>query len=171
MKLISILFGSVLLCLTPTVFAQWQWLEKDGHKVFSDRAPPPDIAEKNILKRPAGRIAQAQPQPKEPADMPVATGSAPPANIAKPAGGVDKELEAKKKAAAAAEEAKKKAEEEKLAKVKVENCTRAKAAKATFDSGVRISRTNANGEREIIDDAARNEESKRIQGIIDRDCK
>ena len=97
MKLISILFGSVLLCLTPTVFAQWQWLEKDGHKVFSDRAPPPDIAEKNILKRPAGRIAQAQPQPKEPADTPVATGSAPPANIAKPAGGVDKELEAKKK--------------------------------------------------------------------------
>jgi hypothetical protein len=153
--------------LTPTVFAQWQWLDKDGHKVFSDRAPPPDIAEKNILKRPAGRSAQAQPQPTEP----VATGSAPPANIAKPAGGVDKELEAKKKAAAAAEEAKKKAEDEKIAKIKVENCTRAKAAKATFESGVRIARTNANGEREIIDDAARNEESKRIQGIIDRDCK
>jgi hypothetical protein len=167
MKLISVLLGSVLLCLTPTVFAQWQWLDKDGHKVFSDRAPPPDIAEKNILKRPAGRSAQAQPQPTEP----VATGSAPPANIAKPAGGVDKELEAKKKAAAAAEEAKKKAEDEKIAKIKVENCTRAKAAKATFESGVRIARTNANGEREIIDDAARNEESKRIQGIIDRDCK
>jgi hypothetical protein len=171
MKLISILFGSVVLCFTPTVFAQWQWLDKDGHKVFSDRAPPPDIAEKNILKRPAGRSAPAQPQLTDPADAPVATASSMPANVAKPAGGVDKELEAKKKAAAAAEEAKKKAEDEKLGKARVENCNRAKAAKATFESGVRISRTNANGEREIIDDAARNEESKRIQGIIDRDCK
>ena len=116
-------------------------------------------------------MAPAQPQPAEPADAPVASPPLQPANPAKPAGGVDKELEAKKKAAVAAEEAKKKADDEKLVKAKVENCARAKSAKATFDSGVRISRTNPNGEREVFDDAARNEESKRIQGIIDRDCK
>jgi hypothetical protein len=33
--------------------AQWQWIDKDGRKVYSDRSPPSDIQEKNILKRPA----------------------------------------------------------------------------------------------------------------------
>jgi hypothetical protein len=32
--------------------AQWVWLDKDGSKVFSDRAPSGSIPEKNILKRP-----------------------------------------------------------------------------------------------------------------------
>ena len=48
---------------------------------------------------------------------------------------------------------------------------RAKQAKASFDSGLRISRTNAAGEREFMDDAARASELKRIQGIIASDCK
>jgi hypothetical protein len=176
MKLIPTLFSALLLCVTTTAFAQWQWIDKDGRKVFSDRSPPTEIAEKNILKRPPGRSAPAQPQP---ADAPAAEGtaasvplaSAQPPAAAKPAGGVDKELEAKKKTAVAAEEAKKKAEDEKIAAAKADNCNRARLAKTSFDSGVRISRTKANGEREIMDDAARNEESKRIQSIIDKDCK
>jgi hypothetical protein len=93
-----------------------------------------------------------------------------PAPAAKGAG-VDKELEAKKKQAADAEAAKKKADEERITKAKIENCARAKQAKATFDSGVRVARTNAAGEREVMDDAARDAETKRIQSIIDRDCK
>jgi type IV secretory pathway VirB10-like protein len=175
MKLISTLFSGLLLCVATTTFAQWQWIDKDGRKVFSDRSPPAEIAEKNILKRPPGRNAPAQPQP---ADAPAAEGTAlstplaPAAPAAaKPVGGVDKELEAKKKAAIAAEEAKKKAEDEKFAAARADNCNRAKLAKTTFDSGVRVSRTKANGEREVMDDAARNEESKRIQSIIDKDCK
>jgi len=170
MKLISTLFAGVLLCSVTTAFAQWQWIDKDGRKVFSDRAPPADIIEKNILKRPAGRGAPAQPQPAD-ADAAATPVQAAPIAVTKPVGGVDKELETKKKAAAAAEEAKKKAEDEKVVKAKVENCTRAKLAKTTFDSGVRVSRTKADGEREVMDDAARSEETKRIQGIIDRDCK
>ena len=94
---------------------------------------------------------------------------APALAASKPAG--DKTLEAKKKQAEEAEAAKRKAEEERIAKAKAENCTRAKQAKATFDSGVRVSRTNANGEREVLDDAARAAETQRIQGIIDSDCK
>ncbi|MBX9817281.1 MAG: DUF4124 domain-containing protein, partial [Burkholderiaceae bacterium] len=62
-------------------------------------------------------------------------------------------------------------DEERVAKAKIENCARAKQAKATFDSGVRLSRTNAAGEREVMDDAARAAEAQRIQGIINTDCK
>ena len=36
--------------------AQWQWIDKDGRKVFSDRPPPADIQEKNILKQPGGSL-------------------------------------------------------------------------------------------------------------------
>jgi hypothetical protein len=84
---------------------------------------------------------------------------------------LDKELEAKKKQAAEAEAAKRKAEEDRLSKAKAENCSRAKQAKLNFESGVRVSRTNASGEREILDDTARAVEIKQVQGVIDSDCK
>lgn len=85
--------------------------------------------------------------------------------------GVDKDLLEKKKQAEDAEAAKKKAEEEKALKARVENCARAKQAKATFDSGVRVARQNDKGEREVMDEAARATETKRIQTIIDADCR
>lgn len=150
--------------------AQWQWLDKDGRKVFSDRPPPQDIPEKSILKQPHGR-------PMAPA--PVAAASAAdtaPATAAKPAAsaagsGKDKALEEKKAQAEAAEAAKKKAEEQKLAQARAENCKRAREGKATLDSGVRMARTNEKGEREVLDDTQRAAELKRINGIIQSDCK
>jgi hypothetical protein len=45
-----------------------------------------------------------------------------------------------------------------------------KRPQAQIDSGVRIARTNAKGEREILDDAARAVEAKRHEGVIARDC-
>jgi hypothetical protein len=43
-----------------SAFAQWQWIDKDGRKVYSDRSPSSDIPEKNILKRPGNaRISVA----------------------------------------------------------------------------------------------------------------
>jgi hypothetical protein len=85
--------------------------------------------------------------------------------------GKDKELQDKKKLAEAAEAEKKKAQEEELAKMRADNCERAKRSKASFDSGVRISRTNAKGEREFLDDAQRAAETKRLEKLIANDCK
>ena len=170
MKMLQMLLFTALAGASIVASAQWQWIDKDGHKVFSDRAPPADIVDKNILKRPAGRSVPVNTtDAAESTEAPVAA-PAVPANSVK-AGGVDKELEAKKKQAADAEAAKRKAEEERVTKAKIENCARAKQAKASFDSGVRISRTNAAGEREFLDDDTRAAEQKRIQGIIASDCK
>lgn len=169
--------GLVLVACTvsTSLFAQWQWLDKDGRKVYSDRPPPTDIPAKNILKQPAGRTSMPTPiapMVADEANKPVAGASAPVVAASGPKGsGVDKELEEKKKKAAQAELAKKKAEEEQLATAKAENCARAKQAKATYDSGMRIARTNEKGEREMLDEAARAAESKRIQSVIDADCK
>lgn len=163
------LFGAV------AAQAQWQWIEKDGRKVYSDRPPPADVLEKNILKRPGGVKAAQSAAVVGAADPALAAASAASAAAA-PAGNVpklssvDKELEEKKKRTADAETAKRKAEEERVAKVRADNCSRAKQAKATLDSGVRIARTNAKGEREVMEDPAREEEGKRIQGVIASDC-
>lgn len=163
------LFGAV------AAQAQWQWIEKDGRKVYSDRPPPADVLEKNILKRPGGVKAAQSAAVVGAADPALAAASAASAAAA-PAGNVpklssvDKELEEKKKKTADAETAKRKAEEERVAKVRADNCSRAKQAKATLDSGVRIARTNAKGEREVMEDPARAEEAKRIQGVITSDC-
>lgn len=130
--------------------AQWQWVDNQGKKVFSDQAPPADVPEKNILRRP-GKAAAAAPAPK--------------------ATGVDKELEEKTRKAEEAEKAKRAAEEQKLAKAKADNCNRARQGKATMDSGMRVARLNDKGEREIMDDQARAAEQRRLQDVISADCK
>jgi len=158
----------VLACAsTPLAFAQWQWVDKDGRKVFSDQPPPASVPADKVLKRPGNRPAPAEPEPV------AAAASAPKAAAASmpKVTGKDKELEEKKKAVAAAEAEKKKQQEEEHAKARAENCTRARQAKATLDSGVRLTVTNAKGEREIMDDASRNAEARRLQSIIDKDCK
>lgn len=159
----------VLACLVSTaVSAQWQWLGKDGRPVFSDRAPPADVPEKSIVQRP-GKSA-ALPDAQAGAAEAAASTVKAPASGPKP-GGVDKALEEKKKKLEAAEAAKRKAEEDRIAAAKTDNCQRARSAKAGLDSGVRLARLNAKGEREVMDDAARLAESKRVQAIIDADCK
>lgn len=152
--------------------AQWQWIDKDGRKVFSDRAPPLDIPDKSILKQPGGNLGariDAKPAAAAGAAEPAGAASAPKLP-ALAGGGKDKELEEKKAQAEAAEAAKKKAEEEKNAKAKADNCTRARQAKATFESGRLITHSNAQGERVFLDEATRAAESKRIDGIIATDC-
>jgi type IV secretory pathway VirB10-like protein len=154
-------------CLLPfAASAQWQWIDNHGKKVFSDQPPPAEVPEKNILRRagvPPSRGATGAPAEMAPAR---ATEAVAP----KPAG-VDKELEAKKKKAQDEEKARQDAEAAKVAKAKADNCERARQAKATYDSGMRVARVNANGEREILDDTARAAEQKRLQSIIQSDCK
>lgn len=160
-----------LACALPALcLAQWQWIDKDGRKVFSDQSPPADIPAKNIIKQPGagkGRPVAVG----EPAPAPAASQPAKPAASAPKLSGKDKDLEEKRKLAEAAEAEKKKAKEEEIAKARADNCERAKRAKANFDTGVRISQTNAKGEREIMDDAQRAAEVKRIEKVIASDCR
>jgi hypothetical protein len=171
MKLFQTLLAVSLALTCVAASAQWQWIDKDGHKVFSDRAPPMDVLEKNIIKRPGGRPSDAATDAGTTTSEAPQTPSAAPQPNATKGMGIDKDLEAKKKQAADAELAKRKTEEERATKAKIENCARSKQAQATFDSGVRISRTNASGEREVMDDATRAAELKRIQAVIASDCK
>ncbi|MDO9359725.1 MAG: DUF4124 domain-containing protein [Polaromonas sp.] len=155
--------------------AQWQWIDKDGRKVFSDRPPTSEIKDKDILKKPGGRApapmpaeagdAAASPAPATAANKPRVDPNAPKIS------GKDSELQAKKKKLDEEAAARKKADDDKFAEVQADNCDRAKKSLATFQSGARVSATNAKGEREIMDDAAKAVEIRRMQGIVERDCK
>ncbi len=164
MKPIRSLICMALCLYALAASAQWQWMDKDGRKVFSDRPPPADIPEKSILKRPGGR------GPAATAPAPVAAAPAAAPGSAAPAG-VDKSLQDKKKQAEDAEAAKRKAEEERNARLMAENCQRAQQAKAGLDSGGRMSRINEKGEREFFDEAALAAEGQRLQSIINENCK
>ncbi|KQP38782.1 hypothetical protein ASF44_10045 [Pseudorhodoferax sp. Leaf274] len=153
--------------LSMPVAAQWMWRDAAGKPVFSDRPPPADIPDKNVLQRPSGAARAVAPAPAPAA----ATASAPAATATPtPAGGQDKELEQRRQQAEAAEAARQKAAQEVQARARADNCARARQNKASLDSGIRITRTNAQGEREFLDDAQRAAEASRTQEIIARDC-
>ncbi|HEX7889233.1 MAG TPA: DUF4124 domain-containing protein [Ramlibacter sp.] len=157
-----------LACSLPlAAAAQWQWLDNSGRKVFSDQPPPPDIAPNRIVKTGRGAAATAIQQQAAATEAPAAAAAA--TSLPKPSG-KDKDLEAKKKEKEAGDQAKKKADEEKIAATRTENCSRAKNAKATFDSGLRVVRTNDKGEREFMDEGQRAAEVKHLNDIIARDC-
>ncbi|EJL76564.1 DUF4124 domain-containing protein [Variovorax sp. Varisp85] len=174
MKFVHWLVLGCVVALPLSASAQWQWVDKNGKKVFSDQAPPPDVPEKNILRRVGPPpVSRANPNvDASPAEGATAEAGAPAktAGTPKPTG-VDKELEEKTKKAEAEEKAKRAAEEAKVAKAKADNCALARQGKATVDSGIRIAKVNAQGEREIMDDAARAAEQKRLQTVINSDCK
>lgn len=177
MKMHKLLLLAVACTWAMGAAAQWQWLDKDGRKVFSDRPPPQEIPEKSILKQPGGGMpraaaVEAAPAPADGATATATTGaSAPKSAASAPGGGKDKALEERKAQAEAAEAAKKKAEEEKAAKARADNCSRARQAKLAFDSGRPITQTNAQGERIFLDEPGRTAELKRIEEAIAADCK
>ncbi len=173
MKFVHWLVLGCVVALPLSASAQWQWLDKNGKKVFSDQAPPPDIPEKNILRRVGPQpVARSTANPNvDAAPAEGAADAAPKAATAPKPTGVDKELEEKTKKAEADEKARQAAEAAKVAKAKADNCALARQGKATVDSGIRIAKVNAKGEREIMDDSARAAEQKRIQSVIDSDCK
>ena len=177
MKMHKIFLWTLACTWSVGAVAQWQWTDKDGRKVFSDRPPPADVPPARILKQPHGLpVLPVQPAAEDAAKKaaePRATPSAAAAPVpaAAPADGNDKELAEKKAKADAAEAAKKKAEEAKQAVARADNCGRAQRAKAVFDAERPVRQANPQGELVFLDEKERAAEVRRLQGIIKSDCK
>lgn len=150
--------------------AQWQWIEKDGRKVFSDRPPPASVPEKNIIVQPGNR-GSATGEPTAAAGRTSSGPGSAPTPAKAPHELANKALDESRKKLEAAEAEKQKIVEANNAKAKADNCARARQSKQTFDSGSRITRMNAQGEREFLDDAARAAELKHLQTVIASDCR
>jgi len=142
--------------------AQWKWRDGKGQVHISDIPPPRDIPDKDVMQRP--EVVTRKPV------VAAAPASAASATVAGKAQ-VDPELEEKRRRAEQEQAAKAKAEEQKIAAVRKENCQRAREQVATLDSGQRIARIKADGEREILDDEQRARESRRAREAIASDCR
>ena len=193
-----LLLSCALAACSASAFAQWQWVDASGRKVFSDRPPPPGIQSQHILQRPPGSLPPAAPQQLvvTAVDAPTAgaaaaaeaPAAAEPAAAAAPAAAAQaqaqaqaaeaqKAEEAAAKAAAAAEAAKRQAEEAERkkqaaqqAKTRQENCSRARMAQNTLQPGMRVATINDKGERGFMPDAQRQSELSKAQSIIKDNC-
>ncbi|MFI0545395.1 MAG: DUF4124 domain-containing protein [Brachymonas sp.] len=184
---LGLALGVVWALAAGSAWAQWQWLDTDGRKIFSDKAPPSSIPESQILRGADGRPyvslekTKAKPAPEEKAPSygfhefkpePVASPkpkAASPA-VQKQATKTPKELEQEKKALAekAAQEAQAKRQEQ---EVKQANCKNIRSNLATLDSGVRVATTNEKGERAVMGDPQRASERQRLQTALkDNQC-
>lgn len=153
-----------LLTFSAASHAQWKWRDKDGNITVSDRPPPKEVADKDILTRPQAVVRRAPPVPASGAASAATSGDAAKSTL-------DKEVEARRKAVEQEQANKAKAEDAKLAAQRSENCQRARTQLAALESGQRIARVNAKGEREILDDKGRSEESRQVREAIATDCK
>jgi hypothetical protein len=151
--------------------AQWKWRDKGGRVQYSDLPPPATVSEQEILQRPNSAQRQTAPvaRPVAVAASTAASAASGVATLAPKT--VEPELEAKRRKVEEEKAAKDKAEEQRMAAARADNCVRAKAQLRTLDDGIRIARTSANGEREILDDKGRAEERKRTADIMASDCK
>lgn len=149
--------------------AQWKWRDSSGRVQISDMAPPPTVPDKDILQRPRG-ITQPAPDTATPPTA-AAAASATPAAAAKPKGPLDAEIERRRKADEQDKAAKARAEEERRSAQRADNCNRAREMVATLESGQRVSRMNAKGEREFLDDRQRAAEVQRAREVMATDCR
>ena len=149
------------LCVALPAQAQWKWRGKDGQIQYSDLPPPAGVTDHDILQRPSPVVT-----PRAPAPAASAASAAP----LLPAKASDPELEARRKQAEQEAADRKKADEAKNAAIKADNCARARDSLRTLDSGSRLARVNAKGEREYLDDAARVQESQRARDLIASQC-
>lgn len=144
---------------------QWKWRDANGATQYSDRPPPPGTPDSAILARPSASTRQVRVVEAASGASGVAPGAAPAATKT-----IDPELEARRKKAEEERVARQKADEDKQAKVRADNCERARGYERSLKDGMRIARTNDKGEREILDDRARNEELQRTQETIQSNC-
>ena len=169
MKMLSTIVLALACAFPLMALAQWQWMDKDGRKVYSDRPPPPEIPEIDVLKKPVGGHRTSAPSAVNPAAP--ASAAQKDALGAGKVLGKDPVLEAKKKQMDDEEEAKRKAAAGKQGQDKTQNCERARSSLAVLQSGIRMKVPNANGEMEFISDANRAAEIERVQGIVSAECK
>ena len=150
------------LLLSSAAQAQWKWRDNRGQVHISDIPPPREIPDKDVLQRPERAVRRATPAAAASAPaLPASAGQAP----------VDASLQEQRKRAEQEQAARTKADDQKTAAVRADNCQRARQQLATLDSGQRIARIGADGERQILDDTQRAAETQRAREAIASQCR
>lgn len=160
------LLGGNVCAQTAAVPLAWKWIDGSGQVQFSDLPPPLSVPDKNILERPTVQQLRAA--------AAAAAAAASAAAVASTGAGVtrtDPELEARRRRAADEQAAQQRQAQDRDNALRADNCRRARAHLAALSDGLRMTRTNAQGEREVLDDNARAQEMQRARGVVASDCR
>lgn len=160
------------LCLSAGACAQYVWIDAKNIRHYSDRPPPPEVPQNRILKAPPGSSSPASaaqagdpPSPDKPAAEKTGTDkSAAPPTLA------DKNAEFQKRRTEAADKEKKAAESAKTENERKVICERARSNAISLQSGERMTRPDASGERAFLSDEARAQELAEVRKIT-AECK
>lgn len=163
---ITLCIAAFAAALTPA-WGQYVWRDKSGRTNYSDLPPPPDVPDKNIVRRPAAGVPVRQPVPA----VAAAAAASAAASAASGPRGVDAEIESRRARAEQEKAARAKADEERAAAQRAENCQRARQQLAMLDSGQRVARVDGSGARVVLDDDARAAEAVAVRRVIDSDCR
>jgi hypothetical protein len=159
-----LLLPLILLALAaaPDASAQFQWRDANGRMVYSDMPPPMSVEPGSVIRgaarpAPAGRPAGAADtsaaagadaaQPAVP-DRAAPTATAPPS-------AADRELEFRKRRMERADAERKAAAAAQQAQLRASVCEDARSSVNALESGMRLSRVNAQGEREVVEESQR----------------
>lgn len=160
---------------TSATAQMYKWVDAEGKVHYSDQPPPPNARKSTTMgaRKPGTRSApetEAQSTEAESGQEETATAAAKPSPVRpKTAQELDAEFR-QRQLKAAEEEAQRRKEQEELAE-KNKNCQQAKNNVARLQAGGRISRTNDQGESEILGDAELAAELARARQIADSWCK
>jgi hypothetical protein len=158
--LLRVLICALSLAVAAGAAAQaYRWVDKDGKVRYGD-TPPPGV-KASPLKLPQGGGANVVPAPGE------AEGSAAKKGPLTPA---ERDAEFRKRQADAQKAREKDEQAQRDAEAKRDNCMRAKESLAALESGQRISRYTAQGERYYLDDSLREAETARARESVNSWC-
>jgi hypothetical protein len=152
MKRLFAAFAASALCLAFGSVAQaqqYKWVDQNGKVQYGD-VPPPGVKAQRLKPPPAG--AAPAPAAKK-GDKPLSP-----------------EAAYRKRQEDAQKEREKGAQSEQEAAAKRENCTRAQESLRTLESGQRIARTDAKGERYYLEDAQISQETSRARQLVKENC-
>jgi hypothetical protein len=139
---------AVLLVATVANAEIYQWKDKNGKTIISDKPPTENVVEQ-----------------KKTASDPSTAGAATPKTAA------DRELEFRKRQKESQEGADKAKAEAAATTEKQENCVRARRYLTTLESGERVSLRDDKGERYFMDDAQREQETAKAKQELQANCK
>ncbi len=169
--------------------AQWAWRDANGEMTYSDSPPPAGVEQSEITHQPTssppsnpstspgptGNSVGSVPTPTGTAarpETPAASPQAPQANRpnAAPKSLAEQDADFRKRLAEKQKTEEKQAEDEAQTTQRTEACNQAKSYLDTLQSGTRLLRPDANGDRNFLDDDQRAAEIQKTQDAIEKNC-
>lgn len=164
---------AVLLAVALPASAQWAWRDQNGRLVYSDQAPPPSIKPAQIVRQPGGGAMTAPSSTSASNPAPTGDGKGDAKGDAARGGPktlAEQEVEFRKRQKERADAEAKAQKEEAAFAQRAAECERQRGYLRSLEDGNRIFTTTQQGEREVIDDARRDAEIKRVRESLIKTC-